>query len=181
MTTRRRWAMAGVALAATGAGLGWRWRQPAAPAGPTREDDTTSNTVDVWTLRFEKPGGGEIALASLRGRPLVLNFWATWCPPCVEEMPLLDRFEREHADAGWRVMGLAVDNAEPVAKFLAVHPVGFAIGLAGMQGVTLSRTLGNTRGALPFSVIFDRRGDAVERKLGSWTGDELAGWVGRVA
>lgn len=181
MMTRRGWAIAGVASAAAGAGLGWRWWAAAPPAASNHAPEGSEAAVDVWTLRFEMPAGGEVALAPLRGKPLVLNFWATWCPPCVEEMPLLDRFQRDHGGAGWSVMGLAVDNAEPVRQFLAAHPVDFAIGLAGMEGVTLSRSLGNTRGALPFSVIFDRQGNAVERRLGSWTGNDLTAWVGRVA
>ena len=142
-----------------GAGCGMRRQLPRQPA-----DDGDSRTAGrrstSGTFASRRPDGGELALGSLRGRPLVLNFWATWCPPCVEEMPMLDRFQREQQRGGWQVVGLAVDSAAPVREFLARHPVGFPIGLAGMQGVELSRALGNTRGALPFSVVFDARGEA---------------------
>ena len=179
---KRRDALAGgVALAAGAAGLGWAlWRQAAQPVDDAAAQAGAAPPLDVWTLRFDKPDGGQLALASLRGQPLVLNFWATWCPPCVEEMPLLDRFQREHQAAGWRVLGLAVDSAVPVREFLALHPVGFAIGLAGMEGVTLSRELGNASGALPFSVIFDSGGKAVEKKLGALTTSDLSAWAARV-
>lgn len=93
---------------------------------------------------------------------------------------MLDRFQREHRAAGWQVVGLAVDGAAPVGEFLAKHPVAFTIGLAGIQGVALSRALGNTRGALPFSVIFDAKGEAVERKLGAVSWAELTAWAGRI-
>lgn len=176
---RRDLLAAGVAVAAISTGIGWALRQQAEQAPPGDEPDRAP-PIDVFGLRFERPGGGEVALATFRGRPLVLNFWATWCPPCIEEMPMLDRFQREHRAAGWQVVGLAVDSAEPVREFLARHPVDFTIGLAGMQGVALSRSLGNVSGALPFSVAFDARGEAVERKLGVLKWDELLAWAARL-
>jgi thiol-disulfide isomerase/thioredoxin len=178
--TRRRLLAAGLVVATASAGLGWALRRRS--EGPPFDSDDVQppRPVDVWSLHFEKPGGGTVTLGTFRGQPLVLNFWATWCPPCVEEMPMLDRFQREQRASGWRVLGLAVDNAAPVRDFLARHPVDFAIGLAGMEGVALSRSLGNTSGALPFSVIFDARGEAVERKLGVVNWDELTTWAGRI-
>ena len=120
------------------------------------------------------------SLADFRSRPLLVNFWATWCAPCVEEMPLLDRFEREYRAAGWQVVGLALDGAAPVQEFLARTPVGFAIGLAEGRGVGLSRSLGNTRGALPFSVAINARGEAFARKLGVLNWQELSAWAAHV-
>ncbi len=178
--TRRRALAAGLGVAAASVGLGWALRQQLTRPPAETVDAEAQAPVDVWSLRFERPGGGELAMGAFRGRPLLLNFWATWCPPCVEEMPMLDRFEREQRASGWQVVGLAVDSAGPVQDFLARQPVGFAIGLAGIEGVGLSRSLGNTRGALPFSVIFDARGEVVERKLGVLSRDELAAWVTRL-
>jgi thiol-disulfide isomerase/thioredoxin len=106
-----------------------------------------------------------------------MNFWATWCPPCVKEMPLLDQFHRQHRAAGWQVVGLAVDGPTPVRQFLARVPVGFAIGLAGFDGTELSRRLGNERGALPFTVVFGKEGRVLHRKLGEVTPEELATWA----
>jgi thiol-disulfide isomerase/thioredoxin len=166
-----------VAVAAAAAGAVWALRGQSGrpPSGKTDAEPAP----DLWGLRLEGPDGGEVILADFRGRPLVLNFWATWCAPCVEEMPMLDQFERDHRSAGWQVLGLAVDSAGPVRDFLARHRVGFPIALAGMQGVAISRSLGNTGGALPYSVIFDRRGEAIGHKLGALTAGELAAWVGR--
>jgi thiol-disulfide isomerase/thioredoxin len=175
---RRRILVAGVGLAAMGLGLGWalRW-QLHRPPDPAAE---RTPPVDPWSQRFDTPGGSELALATFRGRPLVLNFWATWCAPCVEEMPLLDRFAGEHRSAGWQVVGLALDEAEPVRKFLAHTPVSFAIGLASGRGVGLSRSLGNSQGALPFSVVFDGGGNAFARKLGALNWQELTAWAAQV-
>ena len=168
---RRLALMTGAAVAAgvTGAGVAW-WR--------SRPDATSSATL--WPLRFDTPTGGKLALADLRGKPLLLNFWATWCPPCISELPLLDRFHAEQSAHGWQVVGLAVDNLGPVREFLGKRPVGFAIGLAGIEGVELSRTLGNAGGALPFTVVVDRAGKVAQRKLGIIRPDDLTHWVASI-
>ena len=162
-------AIVGVGAAAAGLG-GFLWRQ----GGQRLEPDASGG---LWAMRFPRPEGGELEMAGLRGRPLVLNFWATWCPPCVKEMPELDRFHRAWAGAGWRVVGLAVDAPTPVREFLARAPVGYAIGLAGFEGTELARRLGNERGALPFTVVFDATGRIVQRKLGETHYDELVAWA----
>jgi thiol-disulfide isomerase/thioredoxin len=128
-------------------------------------------------MQFKQPDGGGLRLSEFRGQPLLLNFWATWCPPCVREMPLLDRLHREQPAQGLRVVGLAVDNLVPVVDFLKQRPMSFPIGLAGLEGVELSRVLGNRTGALPFSILFDRRGSAIDRKLGALSEEDLLSWV----
>jgi thiol-disulfide isomerase/thioredoxin len=157
---------AGVAAAATGGGL-WAWRS----SGPAPAADA------LWALRLERPAGGILELSTLRGQPLLLNFWATWCPPCIREMPVLDRFAREFASQGWRVLGIAADNAAPVRQFLEHTPVAYPTALAGFAGLDLSRQLGNLSGALPFSVVFDRRGRAVQRHLGELRYEQLVAWA----
>jgi thiol-disulfide isomerase/thioredoxin len=167
---RRTALLSSVAAIATVAGIGaalWRTRQSAASTVGT----------DIWSMRFDAPQGGPLELAASRGNPMLLNFWATWCPPCVSELPLLDRFHREHQLDGWQVVGLAIDNREPVIEFLGRRPVGFPIGLAGTGGVELARALGNVGGGLPFTVVFDRSGKAVERKLGVLRPEDLQRWV----
>ncbi len=174
MTTQRRTLMAaGVATAATAAGVGgYLLRRRFAGT-----DAADAASTELWTLDFETPGPDRLAMASLRGKPLVLNFWATWCPPCVREMPALDRFAREHSAKGWQVLGLAADNAEPVRKFLAVTPVSFAIALTGFAGIDLSQRLGNVSGGLPFTVVFGRKGQVLKRHTGETQYEQLADWA----
>lgn len=169
---RRSWVLGGAAIAASvaGAGLSWQKMQPTGDSGDRLGPE-------FWSQRFERPEGGELALDSLRNAPLLLNFWATWCPPCVKEMPLLDGFYRQQQAAGWRVVGLAIDSPTPVREFLAKRPVGFPIGLAGLAGTDLGRTLGNATGSLPFTVVIGRDGTVIERKLGAVDAADLARWA----
>lgn len=167
---RRGWALAGgIAAAATAAGVGWSlWRQSSTDTGL---DGT------FWASSFDTPDGSQLAMASFRGHPLILNFWATWCPPCVREMPALDRFARDHAAGGWRVVGLAADNPEPVREFLARTPISYPIGLTGFAGIELSRRLGNLVGGLPFTILFGRDGALLQRHMGETSSDQLAAWA----
>lgn len=142
------------------------------PAVGTAAELGEQPTLSVATL-----DGGRFDLAEQRGQWVVVNFWATWCPPCVEELPLLDRFYQEQQARGWQVLGLAVDQAAPVVRFLERLPLSFPVVLAGFAGTDLSRTLGNPSGALPFSVVFGADGAVLHRKLGKVSADELAQWA----
>ena len=160
---------AGLAVIA-GAGTAW-WRaerdsEAAAPAA-----------IDLWTLTFERVDGTPLAMAALRGRPLLLNFWATWCAPCITEMPLLDRFASERAASGWRVLALALDQPDPVRRFIAERKIGLPVALAGSDGFALSRSLGNGQGALPFTAAFDSSGARTHQHLGAVSADLLDRWV----
>lgn len=168
---RRNFWMAGVGAvaAAAGAGVAW-WRFRPGPVLGGAEQA-------FWGSAFNDLRGEVFPMSRLRGKPLLLNFWATWCPPCVEELPLLDRFYQEQQARGWQVLGLAVDQAAPVVRFLERLPLSFPVVLAGFAGTDLSRTLGNPSGALPFSVVFGADGAVLHRKLGKVSADELAQWA----
>lgn len=158
---------AGVVAAAAGAGLSyWQGR---------REAERTLGE-DFWSLRLASAAGGEVALAGYRGRRLVLNFWATWCAPCIREMPALDRFQRDFAGQGWQVLGLAIDQIAPVLVFSQKIPVSFPLLIAEGPGLLLAQRLGNL-GGLPFTALFDSRGRLLHSKAGETRYDELAGWA----
>jgi thiol-disulfide isomerase/thioredoxin len=171
---RRQLLMGGTAVAAAAAGVAWQLRRNA--AAPTDSVVLDAGTQAFWQASFIQPDGQTLAMASLRGQPLLLNFWATWCPPCVKEMPELDRYAKELAGRGGRVVGLAVDNPGAVRSFLAKSPVSYAIALAGFDGTDLSRQLGNSTGALPFTALFGRQGAVLKRKLGETSLEELQTW-----
>ena len=172
-------AIAGVAAAAAGLGLALRGSKAERqlPLQEAPQSSTPEAGADLWSMRFERPSGGELIMAELRGKPVLVNFWATWCAPCVAEMPMLDQFQRDHAAKGWRVVGLAIDNADPVRDFVKRRNVEFAVGILGFAGSELARELGNSAGALPFSVVFGRDGLPKQRKLGALKPEDLANWV----
>jgi thiol-disulfide isomerase/thioredoxin len=164
---RRLWIYGAVGAAAAAAGTAWSLRKARSPGLGDL----------VWQQSLTQPAGGDLVMAALRGQPLLLNFWATWCPPCVKEMPMLDAFYQAHRARGWQVVGLAVDSPTPVRAFLERVPVSFPIGLAGMEGSELSRALGNPNGSLPFTVVLNAKGDVVAQKLGSIEPSDLELWA----
>lgn len=167
---RRGWLLGAVAAAAAFAGAGVAWQR-------FRTEAPQPDAADaIWPLAFDTPAGNRLEMESLRGRPLLLNFWATWCPPCIEEMPLLDSFFRENVANGWQVVGLAIDKPDPVRNFLARTPVNFPIGLAASGGQELTRRLGNVAGGLPFTVIVGSKGQVLQRRMGRATTADLTGW-----
>lgn len=157
VTRRLILAGAGVGAAAVGASLAWRKLNPPA-ASPVAQA--------FWARRFPGLDGTEVDVARWRGKPLLVNFWATWCPPCVKELPEINQFYKEASAKGWRVLGLAIDQAEPVQAFLKKTPLDFTIALGGPEGLSLVRELGNPAGGLPFSVVFDETGEISWRRLG---------------
>ena len=180
---RRLALVAGVAGAAALAGLGLSWWRSHLAGQAADNSSTLSLPADVqavaalWALQVAQPQGGTLPLAGLRGKPLLINFWATWCAPCVREMPEIDRFHREFGPRGWQVLGLAIDGPMPVRAFLSRVKVGFLIGLAGMDGTDLMHGLGNPSGGLPFSVMIGADGRVLRRKLGETRFDQLAAWA----
>ena len=168
---RRRWLLSAVGSAAVMAGVGYAWWRGDEPSG-------TGPLPGFWDLQWDTPQGGQLQVRAFQGKPLLINFWATWCPPCIEELPLIDAFYRENKLNGWQVLALAVDSLSPVQSFLSKNPLGFTVGLAGSTGTDLSRRLGNLSGGLPFSVVIGARGTVLHRKLGRLTSGDLNQWSG---
>ena len=124
--------------------------------------------------------GRTLSAADIAGRAVILNFWAPWCPPCVREMPDIDRFARSAAGKNTLVVGLAIDDKAAVEKFVTAHPVGFPIAVLGYAGLSWVRRLGHDGGALPFSAFFDRSGKYVQHKVGPTTTPELSDWAASI-
>lgn len=173
MTPRRRalagWIAVGGAAAAAGAGVAW-WRYR---PGPVFSEAETA----FWALQLDDPQGAPVAMSMFQGRPLLVNFWATWCPPCVEELPLLNRFHEARSGQGWQVVGLAVDQPSAVRRFVQKLPLRFPVAMAGLGGTELSRRLGNPSGGLPYTVVFGAEGRVLHRKIGKVSEADLDQWA----
>lgn len=135
------------------------------------------SVAGFWQLQWESPGTGAVRMESFHGKPLLVNFWATWCPPCVEELPLINGYFNQNKANGMQVVGIAVDKRSAVESFLLRLPLDFPVALAGLGGAELSRGLGNMSGALPYSVLIGSAGEVLQRKLGRLTEADLEGWA----
>ncbi|GAA3988262.1 hypothetical protein GCM10022279_09150 [Comamonas faecalis] len=171
MTGRRRLLTYGLGAVAGLAGAGWGWwrMQPSGLA---------DGVLDAfWAAQFDGIDGVPVAMQAFAGKPLLLNFWATWCPPCVEELPLLNSFYHQHRDKGWQVLGLAIDQPGNVHKFLQRMALDFPLALGQATATQFSRDLGNDVGGLPFSILFAADGSIAQRKMGQLKEDDLDRWV----
>lgn len=141
------------------------------------ESHDVAAVADLFALTLADAGGTPRRLAQWRGRTLVVNFWATWCAPCVEEMPELQRLREEYRARGVDVIGLGIDSAANIRQFRDDHGLTLPLLVAGAEGSGLGARLGNTAGALPYTVLITREGRVAQRKLGRIRPDELRRWL----
>ncbi len=182
------WWVAGIAAAAGLAAGAWLSR-PAGPAIPAMTEPSMAPAAaaaapllapgdpmpaftlpDLDGMPVQFPG-------RFLGRPLLINVWASWCAPCIEEMPELARFAARHADDGPQVVGLALDTHEAVLDFLGNVPVYYPIVLETPGPADASVRLGNSQGLLPYSVLVDAQGRVVKQKLGPFKAGEIEEWA----
>lgn len=118
-----------------------------------------------------------VSLEALRGKPLVINFWARWCGPCRKEIPDLVELDAKYRGKGLVIVGLAIEEAdsrEAVRDFAKAYEVDYRVLLAGVgKGVELMKALGNDKAGLPFTVVIDRNGKMVTKKLGAMSKAEM--------
>ena len=127
---------------------------------------------------FTNLNGDSVKFDTFLGQPVVVNFWATWCPPCVKEMPDLDELHKKHA--GIRFVGVAVDTASNVRRFGDKVQVSYPLLVAGHAGIKLMRDLGNDNGGLPFTVVFNAKGQPLTRMLGQINPQSLDDYLGNM-
>ncbi len=132
-----------------------------------------TGAADLLGASFADLSGRQRSLRDWSGRVLLCNFWATWCAPCREEIPMLVRLREKYLGKGFEIVGVAVDSTSSVLQFVKETPITYPVLVGGFETTELLRKLGNTAGGLPYSVLLDRNGAIAYRKLGEAKGAEL--------
>ena len=158
MNRRRQFmVVAGVAVAAAAAGAGVHLGRLTGEAG---------SAASLNALRLSDVAGQMQDMSQWRGKVLVVNFWATWCAPCREEIPILVRLQDKYRGRGLQLVGVAIDQREKVEAFAREFKMNYVLLLGGLETIDVTRQIGNRVGALPFTVVIDRGGKIVNRELG---------------
>ena len=155
--------LAGVGLAAAAAGV---------LLGPLILQSETGAAA-LHAASYPDTSGAIRPIDSWKGRVLECNFWATWCAPCREEMPLLVEMREKYAGNGVEIVGIGIDNAAKIRQFADEFRISYPLLVADSGGIDLMRKLGNRDGALPFTVVLDRHGAIAYRHLGLLKRGEL--------
>jgi thiol-disulfide isomerase/thioredoxin len=132
-----------------------------------------SATANFFAQSMNDSEGKPQALSQWKGKPLVVNFWATWCPPCVEEMPELSALQREVLNKNIQIIGIGIDSPSNIAEFSSKYKIHYPLYTSGMSGTDLSRQFGNQAGGLPFTVLIGADGQIKKRYLGRLNMEEL--------
>lgn len=120
----------------------------------------------LFAQSFPDLKGKNQTLRQWKGKILVVNFWATWCPPCVEEMPELTALQTELRDQNVQIIGIGIDSADNIQQFSAKYNISYPLYIAGMGSVELSRRLGNQAGGLPYTLLIGPDGQVRKSFLG---------------
>lgn len=132
----------------------------------TAQAAENATTAPLFAAQLPDPRGVTHELSSYAGRPLVANFWASWCAPCVQEMPELSALRQAYAGKGINFVGIAIDSPANVVTFLQKVKVTYPIYVAGYGGADLVRALGDSVGGLPFTIVIDSSGRIRYTQLG---------------
>jgi len=159
-----------VAFAAGAAGL-YAARQNASQ--PVATPAQSAALARLTALDLPDTTGKQQALKQWQGKVLVVNFWATWCPPCRKEIPAFSAMSRKYADKGVQFVGISIDTPKNVVDFQAAQNVAYPLVIASPSVISLTEELGNTSQGLPFTIILDRKGGLGLVKLGALSEDEL--------
>jgi thiol-disulfide isomerase/thioredoxin len=133
--------------------------------------------ADFWAAQLPDLAGNPQPIKQWLGKVVVVNFWAPWCPPCRKEIPGFIRLQDRLGSQGLQIVGVALDQEDKVLAYVDETGMDYPILLGGMQAVELGQAAGNRMGGLPYSVVFDRQGNAVAALVGEVTEERLEGIV----
>ncbi|MES2024750.1 MAG: TlpA disulfide reductase family protein [Pseudomonadota bacterium] len=152
-------------FAAVGIYFGTKHHTPADPESPA--------VANFFAQQLEDSNSKMQPLSQWQGKTLIINFWATWCAPCVEEMPELTELQTELLPKNIQILGVGIDSANNIREFATKYKITYPLYIAGINGSELSRQFGNQAGGLPFTVIIGPKGDVKKTYLGRLKMDQL--------
>jgi thiol-disulfide isomerase/thioredoxin len=137
------------------------------------EPAKSSAVIELMAQSLPDANGKTQRLDQWQGKILVVNFWATWCAPCVKEMPELAALQTELAGKQIQFLGIGIDSATNISEFASKYKITYPLIVAGMGGAKLTRAFGNQAGGLPYTVIIGRQGEVHKTYLGQLNMEEL--------
>ena len=173
---KRVYLIVSVALLALGAGLFAGWRAQAPDSLSPEQAKSAAEVLYVTSLPDLK--GNNQPFAQWRGKVLIVNFWATWCPPCREEIPQFIKVQEIYRSRGLVFVGVAVDKKDAVLAYADEIGINYPVLLGDLEAIELTRKAGNRAGALPFTLIIDRTGKIIATELGGLTQAKLEPIIG---
>ena len=177
MFSRSNWTILGLAVLAAAIGGYTQHHLQTAPAAPVTTAASTLIGQPLPTLSLPDLDGRLHDLGEYRGRRVLINLWASWCLPCLQEMPALVKVQRKFGDRGAIVIGIALDEPAHVRAFLAAHPVNYPILIGPPESPGTSLKLGNTLRNLPYSVLVADDGRILATHAGVMTADQMEQWL----
>lgn len=163
-------------IIAAGAGY-WLGREPADAGGGESVEQAARQLLE---LTLPDANGQPQALRQWRGDVMVVNYWATWCAPCREEMPAFVRLQQKYAANGVRFIGIGIDSPDKIAAFAGKTPINYPLLIGAIDAVNLTTGLGNDAQGLPFTVLLDRQGRVVATRLGLYPEATLDAQIARL-